>query len=397
VSDTTLGAYNIADLRELARRRLPRGLFDYIDRGAEDEVSLRNNRAASERIKLRPRVLVDVSKRSQSITLFGHPQKMPIAIAPTGTPGIMWHEGEIALARAAAAAGIPFTLATTSLTAMERVVTEAGGRLWFQLYMYAEPSLSHRIAERARAAGFEALMVTVDSPVFSNREYNLRSGFTVPMTYTLRNVIDVLTHPRWLAGVWLRYLLTTGMPRFENYPSEVKARITAQPMGRALKLNDALNWDEVRVLRKLWPRTLMLKGVLHAQDVVRAADCGVDAVILSNHGGRVVDGAPAPIEVLPQVLDAVGKRITVMVDSGFRRGSDVVKALALGASAVLVGRATLYGTAAAGEAGATRALDILRDEIDRVMALIGCCNVSALNADCLTLPRAMHATPHQSL
>lgn len=387
MQDTSLGAYNIADLREMARQRLPKGIFEFVDRGAEDEVSLRNNRAAFERIKLKPRVLVDVSQRSQEITLFGQRQKMPIVIAPTGVAGIMWHEGEIALARAAAAAGIPFTLATGSMTAMEKVVAQAGGRLWFQLYMYAERSLSHQIAERAKTAGFEGLVVTVDSPVFSNREYNLRNGFTMPLSYTLRNTVDVLTHPRWLLGVLMRYLLTTGMPRYENYPADVKARITAQPMGRALKLNDALTWNDVRVLRKLWPRKLIVKGILHPQDAVLAADCGADAVIISNHGGRVMDGAMAPIEVLPQVVDAVGKRVTVMVDSGFRRGSDVVKALALGANAVLIGRSTLYGTAAAGEAGAARAIALFREEIDRVLALLGCGSVSALNPDYLVLGR----------
>jgi len=389
MKDNTLGAYSIADLREIARRRLPKGIFEFVDRGAEDEVSLRNNRAAFERIKLKPRVLVDVSQRSQEITLFGHQQKMPIAIAPTGAAGIMWHEGEIALARAAAAAGIPFTLATTSMTAMEKIVKQAGGRLWFQLYMYADRSLSHAIAERAKSAGFEGLVVTVDSPVFSNREYNLRNNFTIPLSYTLRNTTDVLTHPRWLLGVLMRYLLTTGMPRYENYPAEVKSRITAQPMGRALKLNDALTWDDVRVLRKLWPRTLMVKGILRPQDAVLAADCGADAVIISNHGGRVVDGAMAPVEVLPKVVEAVGKRITVMVDSGFRRGSDVIKALALGANAVLIGRSTLYGTAAAGEAGAARAIALFREEIDRVLALLGCRGISALNPDYLALPPAM--------
>ncbi len=298
----------------------------------------------------------------------------------------MWHEGEIALARAAAAAGIPFTLATGSLTAMERVVEQAGGRVWFQLYMYADRSLSYRLVERARSAGLEALIVTVDSPVFSNREYNLRNGFTIPLSYTPRNVADVLRHPRWLLGVLMRYLLTTGMPRYENYPAEVKSSITAQPMGRALKLNDSLTWEDVRVLRKLWPRTLMVKGILRAQDAALAADSGADAVIVSNHGGRVLDGAIAPIEALPKVVEAVGDRITVMVDSGFRRGSDVVKALALGANAVLIGRSTLYGTAAAGEAGAARAITIFREEIDRTLALLGCSGIAALNRDYLALP-----------
>ncbi|KPK18370.1 MAG: hypothetical protein AMJ67_10505 [Betaproteobacteria bacterium SG8_41] len=386
MNDDTLGAFNVADLREIARRRLPKGIFEFVDRGAEDEVSLRNNRTAFEGIRLRPRVLADVSQRSQEITLFGHRQKMPIAIAPTGAAGIMWHEGEIALARAAAAAGIPFTLATGSLTAMERVVARAGGRIWFQLYMYADRSLSYQLVERAKSAGLEALVVTVDSPVFSNREYNLRNGFTIPLSYTPRNVADVLRHPRWLAGVWMRYLLTTGMPRYENYPEAVKSSISARPMGRALKLNDSLTWEDVRVLRKLWPRTLMVKGVLRPQDAALAADSGADAVIVSNHGGRVVDGAVAPIEVLPKIVDAVGKRMTVMVDSGFRRGTDVVKALALGANAVLIGRATLYGTAAAGEAGAARAISIFRDEIDRTLALLGCAGIAALNREYLALP-----------
>ena len=391
MADRTLGAYNIADLRALAQKRLPRGLFEFMDRGCEDEVSLRNNRAAFERIKLRPRVLNDVSKRDQSITLFGHKQNMPVAIAPTGTPGIMWYEGELELARAAKKAGIPFTLATTTLTAMERIVDEVGGRLWFQLYMYADRSLSRWIAERAKTAGYEALIMTVDSPTFSNREYNLRNGFTIPITYSAKNILDVMGHPRWMLGVWLRYLLEGGLPLFENYPPEVKARVKAAPMGRAMKLNDALNWDDVREMRKLWPRTLMIKGVLSPADAAIAADCGVDGVVVSNHGGRVVDGAIAPIEALPAMLDAVGKRMTVIVDSGFRRGSDVVKAMALGAHAVLVGRATLYGVAAAGEAGGTRALDILREEIDRVMALVGRCSIDELNRELLALPDNLRA------
>jgi len=303
----------------------------------------------------------------------------------------MWHQGEIALARAAAAAGIPFTVATGSLTAMEKVAEHAGGRLWFQLYMYADRSLSRRLAERAAAAGLEALVVTVDSPVFSNREYNLRNGFTIPLSYTARNVTDVLRHPRWLAGVFLRYLTTTGMPGYENYPPEIKSTITSRPMGRALKLNDALTWEDVRVLRKLWPRKLIVKGILRAEDAEQAAGCGADAVIVSNHGGRVVDGTVAPIEVLPSIVDAVGKRITVMVDSGFRRGSDIVKALALGASAVLIGRATLYGTAAAGEAGAARAIAILHEEIDRTLALLGASGIADLTRDHLALPPGMHA------
>lgn len=380
MTDSTLGAYDIADLRELARQRLPKGVFEFFDRGNGDEVAVANNRAAFERIKLSPHALVDTSGRSQAITLFGKEQQMPIVIAPTGSAGLAWHEGEIALARAARAAGIPFTLATGSMTALERVAAEAGGNLWFQLYMWPDRSLSHGLMDRAKAAGCEALVVTVDTPVPPGREYNLRNGMTVPFRFTRRNVTDVMMHPRWFAGVLLRYLLTTGMPRYENYPTEMKARITALPMGRSMAVTDSLTWDDLRELRRRWPHALMVKGILRAEDARLAADCGADGVIVSNHGGRAVDSTRAPIEILPEVVDAVGNRITVLVDSGFRRGADVIKALALGAKAVLIGRATLYGTAVAGEAGAAHAIEIYRDEIDRLMALIGCPDLGALDA-----------------
>lgn len=383
--DNTLGAYDIADLRELARRRLPKGVFEFMDRGNGDEVALANNREAFERIKLVPHALVDTSSRSQEITLFGNRQKMPIVIAPTGSAGLNWFEGEIALARAAAAAGIPFTLATGSMTSMEKVAEQAGGTLWFQIYMWPDRSLSHGLVERAKAAGYQALVVTVDTPVPPGREYNLRNGMTVPFRFTRRNVTDVLMHPRWVATVLARYLLTSGMPRYENYPTEVKARITAAPMGRSMMVTDSLTWDDLKALRRIWPHRLIVKGILRPQDAVLAADCGADGVIISNHGGRAVDSTMAPIEVLPSVIEAAGKRLTVMVDSGFRRGADVVKALALGAAAVLVGRATLYGTAVAGEAGAARAIEIYRDEIDRILGLIGCPDVAQLDREYLAL------------
>ena len=378
MADNTLGAYNIFDLRDMALRRVPKGLFEFVDRGTEDEVALRNNRAAFDRIKLLPRTLVDVSTRSQEITLFGHKQSLPIVIAPTGTAGLMWHEGEIALARAAKAAGIPFSLATGSITAMEKVAAEAGGRLWFQLYMWSRIDLSYQLVERAKAAGYEGLLVTVDSAVSGNREYNLRNGFTIPFTYTRKSVTDVLMHPRWLLGVLARYMLTTGMPTYANYPEELKTTITARPMGRSMLKCESLNWEHLRALRKMWPGKLMVKGVLHPDDARLAADCGADGVIVSNHGGRNLDSSMAPLDMLPEVVDAVGKRMAVIVDGGFRRGSDIVKALALGANAVLIGRATLYGTAAAGEAGAARAIAILREETDRVLALIGCRSVAEL-------------------
>ena len=380
-TDHTLGAYDIADLRELARRRLPRGVFEFFDRGNGDETALVENRAAFERYKFIPHQLVDTSRRSQEVTLFGKRHQMPVAIAPTGSAGLAWYEGEIELARAAARAGIPFTLATGSMTALERVAEQAGGTLWFQVYMWPDRTASHKLVERAKAAGYQAIVVTVDTPVPPGREYNLRNGMTVPFRFTRRNVTDVMLHPRWLAGVLMRYLATTGMPRYENYPTEVKSRITALPMGRSMLTTDSLTWNDLRVLRNLWPHTLMVKGILRPQDAVLAADCGADAVIVSNHGGRAVDSTRAPIEVLPEISDAVGKRMTVLVDSGFRRGADVIKGLALGAQAVLIGRAPLFGTAVAGEAGAARAIEIYRDEIDRMLALIGCPDISALGRD----------------
>jgi len=378
-----LGAYNIFDLRDMALKRTPRMLFEFVDRGSEDEVALRNNRAAFERIKLNPRTLVDVSGRTQEITLFGNKQTMPIAIAPTGAAGLLWPEGELALARAAKEAGIPFTLATNSITPMEKIAAEAGGRLWFQLYMWANRSMSHQLVKRAWGAGFEGLLVTVDTVVAPNREYNPHNGYTVPFTFNTRNVTDVLTHPRWLVNVFLRYMLTTGMPRRANLPDELR---TQTIVGKASSLrNDSLNWDDLKALRDLWPGKLMVKGILNPKDAVRAADCGADAVIVSNHGGRNLDSSRAPIEVLPEVVSAVGDRVTVIVDSGFRRGSDVIKGLALGAKAVLIGRSTLYGTAVAGQAGAARAIDIFREEIDRMMALIGCRSVAEINSDYVRL------------
>jgi len=390
MSDETLGCYNIFDLRDIALKRVPKGLFEFVDRGTEDEVALRNNRGVFDRIRLQPRTLVDVSARSQSVTLFGKQHNMPIVIAPTGTAGLMWHEGEIALARAARDAGIPFTLATGSMTAMEKVAEQAGGAgsaLWFQLYMWPDKSLSHKLVERARAAGYEALVVTVDNAAPGNREFNLRNGFTIPFTFTRKNVTDVLMHPRWLVSVLARYMLTTGMPKYENYPTELKQKITAAPMGRSSLRNDSLNWDDLRDLRKLWPHKLLVKGLLHPQDAIHAANCGADGVVVSNHGGRNLDGAVSPIEVLPEMLDAVGKRLTVLIDSGFRRGSDVVKALALGAHAVQVGRGTLYGVAAGGAAGAQRAIAIYREEIDRVLGLLGCPSIAQLG------PQYLHIAP----
>jgi isopentenyl diphosphate isomerase/L-lactate dehydrogenase-like FMN-dependent dehydrogenase len=379
MTENILNAYNIHDLREMARRKLPKGVFEFVDRGTEDEVALRNNRAALERIRLKPRVLADVSRRSQEITLFGRKLPMPVALGPTGTAGLLSYGGEVAVAKAAATAGIPCTVATNSMTSMEAIAEQAGGRLWFQLYMWSDRSLSHKIVERAKAVGFEALMVTVDGAVPSNREYNHRNGFEVPIHFNARNVTDVLSKPRWLAGVFLRQLLVSGMPRFENYPREVMDGLMARTLKKSILKNDSLDWDDVRELRRRWPGVLMVKGILHPQDAVRAADCGADAVVVSNHGGRNLDSSIAPIDALPNVLDAAGKRLTVIVDSGMRRGTDVVKALALGAKAVFIGRASLYGVAAHGEVGALRAIHIFREEIDRTIAQLGVRSIEELD------------------
>jgi len=384
--DAKLGAYNIHDLRDMARRRLPKGVFEFVDRGTEDDNAVANNRAALECIRFRPRTMVDVSKRDQSITLFGKKQPMPFCVGPTGTAGLLWYGGEVGIARAAAKAGIPFTVGTNSMTSMEDIAAQAGGTLWFQLYMWQDRSLSHQIVERAKGVGFEALMVTVDGAVPSNREYNYRNGFEVPIQFNARNVTDVLTRPRWLAGVFLRQVLTHGMPRFENYPPEVMDGLMARTLKKTILKNESMNWDDLRTLRKLWPRTLMVKGVLSPQDAVKAADCGADAVIVSNHGGRNLDHSIAPIDALPDVVEAAGKRLTVIMDSGLRRGSDVVKALALGAKSTFIGRAPLYGVAAHGEAGASRAIEIFREEISRVMALLGVRSVAELDRRYLQLP-----------
>ncbi len=369
--DLKTQACNIFDLREMAKKRVPRGPFEFMDRGTEEEVSLRNNREVFDRIRFRPRTFVDVSKRNPETTIFGVKHKMPLVIAPTGTAGLLWYEGELALARAAKAAGIPFSLATGSMTAMERVADEAGGELWFQLYLWPDRSMSHELVNRAKAAGYKALIVTVDGVSAGNREYNIRNGFTLPFSLSTKSAIDMLTHPRWLLGVMGRYMMTTGMPMYQNYPAAARAKMTKGPMGRSSLRTDSIKWDDLDALRKIWPHKLIVKGMLDAHDAAEAVNHGADGVDVSNHGGRNLDGIVSPMEVLPEIVDAVGKRATVFVDSGFRRGSDVVKALALGANAVMVGRSTLYGVAAAGEAGAARALEIFHEEIRRNIALLG--------------------------
>lgn len=369
----------------MAKRRLTKAIFDFIDRGSEDDIALRHNRAALERIKLLPRVLNDTSSRDPAITLFGKPQKLPLVIGPTGPAGYAWYRGETALAKAAAKAGIPFTIASTSNTAMEDILAKGGGTQWYQLYVWRDMEASLVAVERARAAGFEALVLTVDSTVPYNREFDIRNGLTFPVRVTTRNAIDALLHPRWTINTLGRYVLAERrMPRYVNI--KIPEELSPKQVRGFLFKNDTLDWDFLRRVRDMWPRTLIVKGILHPDDAVKAAEYGANGVIISNHGGIANDSAPAPIDVLPAVVEAVGGRATVIVDSGFRRGSDVLKGMALGADAVIIGRATLYGVAAAGEAGATRALEILEAEIRRTMGVLGVTDIASLSRDHVILP-----------
>ena len=375
---------NIADLRARARRRLPKGFFEFIERGAEDDRAVSNNRTAFESYLLRPKVLRNVSGRSLTCDVLGQPSTMPLIMAPTGAAGLMWHNGEIALAKAAAAAGVPFTLSTASLTSVERIAAEAPGRLWFQLYMWPDRAMSHDLVKRVQAAGVEALMVTLDTAVAPNRECNVRNGFMLPFRVNRRNVLDIACHAPWVYSVILRYLLTTGMPRFENFPEALQRSLTAAPKGRsALPKNDALTWDDLRTLRQIWKGPLIVKGILHPDDAQAAVACGADAVVVSNHGGRNLDASIPPLFALPDIVERVGQRTEVFMDGGVMRGSDVIKALALGAKAVMVGRAPLWGVAVAGQAGAARALDILAEESLRVLGQLGCARVGELDASVL--------------
>ena len=374
-------ALNVHDLREMARRKVPKWLFEFVDRGTEDELAIRNNRAAFERIKLKTQVLTDVSRRDQSITLFGRKHGMPIGIAPTGSAGLLHYQGELELARAAKKANSPFTLATGSQTSMEDVARLVGGTLWFQLYMWSDKSMSHLVVERAKNAGYEALVVTVDGPIKAHREYNLRNGLSTQLQYNRRNVTGVLARPGWMFNVLMKYWVNGGLPKRPNYPVGSQETITTASKAEKISKSDSLSWDDLSVLRDMWPGKLIVKGILTPQDAERAVSRGADGVVVSNHGGRNFDSSMAPIEVLPAIVSAVGNRTTVICDSSFRRGSDVVKALALGAKLVLVGRPTLWGTAVAGEAGASRAINFYREEISRTLAYLGCTSVADLNSE----------------
>ena len=363
-------AISIEELRSIARRRLPAFAFEYIDGGAEDEATLRWNRRMFDSIRLVPSTLVNTERRHCRRTIFGVESAAPLIVAPTGLNGMASARGDIALAKAAAAAGIPFTLSSVSNARIADVAQAAGGRLWMQLYVFSERRITLDIIERAKSAGYEALVFTTDANVFGSREWD-RRNYRRPGKLRFSRLLDIAAHPRWLMSV----PLAQGVPRFVNVadflPPEARsasAGVTVFP--RLLQPN--LSWDELKWLRDQWPRKLVLKGVLTVADARRAAELGCDGVVLTNHGGRQLDSCISPMEVLPEIVAAVGDRMTVLIDSGFRRGTDVLKALALGAHAVMIGRAGLYGLASGGEAGARHALSLLIAEIERGLGLLGC-------------------------
>jgi (S)-mandelate dehydrogenase len=352
---------NVEDYRREARRRLPRFVFDYLDGGADDEVALQENRKAFEQIKLTPRPLNDVSSRDQSVDWFGKRLPAPIIIAPTGLNGVVWHKGDIALARAAERLGIPFALSTASNSSIEDVASAAGGDLWFQLYVM-ERGFADQLVDRALSAGFSHLVLTVDVPVGGKRERDERNGFVMPFRFRPKTILDVLAHPRslWQVG-------RHGSPAMANLSTAEITDPNTQAALLSRKMDASFSWDDLKRLRDRWPRRLVVKGLLHPDDAERAGSLGVDAVVVSNHGGRQLDAAPATAAVLPGFAAA---KLPVILDSGIRRGSDAVKAILMGAGAVMVGRAALYGLAVGGEQGVVDVIQLLQAEIDRTQALM---------------------------
>jgi (S)-mandelate dehydrogenase len=368
-------ALNIADLREIARRRIPGFVFEYMEGGAEDEATLRGNREALERLRFVPQTLIDTSTRHQRCVILGRAASAPLVIAPTGLNGLLHADGDVALARAAAKLGVPYTLSTVSTTRLEEVAHRAGGRLWMQLYVVKERAIARDIMQRAATSGYEALVFTTDANVFGNREWDQR-GYRRPGQPTTHAVLDALRHPRWLWEMLVRH----GLPRFRNLEAFLPPSLT--PMGASTvipRLFDAkICWDDIAWIREHWRGPLLLKGVLSVADAERAAALGCQGIVVSNHGGRQLDYCVAPIDMLPEIVAAVGTRLAVVVDGGFRRGTDVIKGLALGAQAVMLARATLYGLIAGGEAGVERALSILTSEIDRALGQLGCNSLADL-------------------
>ena len=359
----------IEDLRLIARRRLPRAVFDFVDGGALDEVSLRANRSDFERMALAPRVLTDVSRRDASTTLLGEPLALPLVIAPTGLAGLLARKGEVSLARAAQQAGIIYCLSQMSACSVEEVAAATPRPFWFQTYLLKQRSINESLLQRAQHAGCRVLVVTVDTKAQGPRDRDVRNGFTIPPRVTLRNAFDVARRVHWLRDVAFGPRLT-----FANLAPSLNLKagdLISVARFAAEQYDFTVSWSDIDWCRERWPGKLVLKGILDPEDARRALEHGVDAIIVSNHGGRQLDGAPSPFAVLPDIVEAVQGRAEVILDGGVRRGSDVLKALALGARACMAGRPFLYGLAADGERGVTQAIDLLRNEIDNNLALLG--------------------------
>lgn len=367
--------FNIDDYRGLAKKRLPKMVFDYLEGGAEDEIGLKHNRDVFSQWRFSPKRLVDVSRRDVSARVLGKAQSLPLLIGPTGLNGALWPNGDVALARAAAKADIPFVLSTASNVSIEELANQVDGDLWFQLYVI-HTEVAKSLVLKALNAGYTTLVLTTDVAVNGNRERDLRNRFKMPMSYTPKVILDGCLHPRWSFD-----LLRHGKPELANFVTTDATNLEIQAAIMSRQMDASFDWQALRWLRDLWPHTLLVKGILNAHDAARCISEGVDGVILSNHGGRQLDCSVSPMEALVQSVQATGK--PVLIDSGFRRGSDIVKALALGAEAVLLGRATLYGLAARGEAGVTEVLTLLRADIDRTLAQIGCPSISDLSHEYL--------------
>lgn len=379
---------NHRELRELTKRRLPRGLFEYIDRGTEDENALRRNRNALDAVRIKPRVLTGGHARTQAISLFGETHETPMIVAPTAFAGLVWYRGEIELAKAAGANGMPFCTSTDAITAVEEIAAASAGPVWLQLYMWEKEEFTRDFLKRAWDSGVRTLVITCDNAVASNREYNSRNGFGMPFRFSTRNVRDVALHPRWAVGVFARYLATGRVPAFANHPAEYRSSIFSSSIfkSKGLGYNLDFGWEDIRRLRDLWKGNLVLKGLLRVDDAILAAKYGADGIVVSNHGGRNLDSAVAPIEVLADIVDAVGEKIAVIADSGVRRGSDILKLLAAGAKAVMLGRILLYGTAVGGMSGASHTIGILRRELKVAMGMSGCRDLCQMDRSLLEMP-----------
>ena len=359
---------NVMDLRARARRRVPRAFFEYADRGSYEEVTLHENRAAFHRLQLRQRVMENVDERSLATDIIGQPVSMPLAIAPTGLTGLQHGSGEIHGARAAAKAGIPFCLSTMSICSIEQVHAASETPFWFQVYVMRDRGFTRELIQRAVAADCSALMLTADLTVQGQRHREIKNGLSVPPKITLRNLFDIASKPRWAWNV-----LRAPSRSFGNLEGRIGGAdsLTTLAQWIASQFDPTLNWNDLEWIRELWPGKLIVKGIMDAADARLAAQHGVDAIVVSNHGGRQLDGAPATIDVLAGIVQAVGGATEVLFDSGITTGQDLLKALALGARAGLIGKAFLYGLGAGGETGVTQAIEIIRRELSVSMALTG--------------------------